>query len=97
MDAPVTAQGRTAAKFKRFDLFRLLTFSAGLAKSKVFASKICLSRASFDYKNGGAGLALQLCLDLRCRPNAADPPQPIVDEFLLLSRPAKRLHHMHRE
>src|SRR4029077_1031810 len=81
---------------KRFDLFHFLALSAELAQIKVLASKICLSRAPFDYKNRGAGLTLQLCLHLRRRPNAADLPQPIVNEFLLLSRAAKRLHHMHR-
>src|SRR5580700_8951691 len=80
----------------RFDLFHFLSLSAELADSKVLTSKICLSRAPFDYKNRGAGLALQLCLHLRRRPNAADLPQPIINEFLLLSRPAKRFHHMHR-
>src|SRR6266436_4327762 len=55
-----------------------------------------LSRAPFNYKNRGAGFALYLCLHLRRRPNAADLAKPIVNEFLLLPRPAKRLHHMHR-
>ena len=59
--------------------------SDGLADIKVLASKLCLSRAPFDHKNRGAGLALQLCLHLRRRPNAVDLPQPIVNEFLLLS------------
>src|SRR5438876_5615152 len=81
---------------KRFDLFHFLALSAELAEIKILASKICLSRAPFDYKNRGAGLALQLCLHLRRRPNAADLPKPIVNEFLLLSRPPKRLYHMHR-
>src|SRR3984893_11890985 len=81
---------------KRCDLFHFLSLSAGLVDIKVLASKICLSRAPFDYKNRGAGLALQLCLHLRRGPNTTDLPQPIVNEFLLLSRPARRLHHMHR-
>src|SRR5437016_12549092 len=71
---------------KRFDLFHFLALSAELAEIKILASKICLSRAPFDYKNRGAGLALQLCLHLRRRPNAADLPKPIGNEFLLLSR-----------
>src|SRR6266436_2250457 len=81
---------------KRFDLFHFLALSAEIAEIKILASKICLSRAPFDYKNRGARLALQLCLHLRRRPNAADLPKPIVNEFLLLSRPPKRLYHMHR-
>src|SRR5205814_8977293 len=74
-----------------------LSLSAGLTDIKVLASKICFSRAKFDCKNRGAALARQLCLHLRRRPKAADLPQPVVNEFFLLSRPAKRLHHMHRE
>src|SRR4029077_20255013 len=81
---------------KRCDLFHFLSLSTGLADIKVLASKICLARAPFDYKNRGAGLAMQLSLLLRRGPNAADLPQPIVNEFLLLSRPARRLHYMHR-
>src|SRR5579863_423098 len=81
---------------KRFDLFPFRVLSAELAQIKILASKICLSRAPFDYKNRGAGLALHLCLDLRRRPNAADLPKPIVNEFLLLFCPTERLHHMHR-
>src|SRR5437899_4524181 len=84
---------------KRFDLFHFLALSAELAEIKILASKICLSRAPFDYKNRGAGLALQLCLHLRRRPNAADLPKPIVNEFLQLSRPqigrAQRLNSSH--
>src|ERR1700729_2724618 len=91
--APVTAR---ISLIKRFDLFQFLSWSAGRADSKVLASKMCLSRAPFDYKNRGAGLALQLCLHLRRGPNAADLPQSVVNEFLLLPRRAKRLHHMHR-
>src|SRR5882757_5085606 len=56
---------------------------------------MCFSRAPFDYKNRGARLTLQLCLYLRCRPKATDLPQPIVNEFLLLPRAAKCLHHMY--
>src|SRR5215470_13968245 len=82
---------------RRCDLFRFLSRSAGLADVKVLASQVCLSRAPLNYKNRGAVLALKLCFYLRRRPNAADLPQPIVSEFLLLSGPAKRLHHMHRE
>src|SRR5438128_4097512 len=81
---------------KRLDLFHFVFLNAEPAEIKVLASKICFSRAPFDYKNRGAGLALQLCLHLRRRPNAANLPQPIVNEFLLLSRSAKGLHHMHR-
>src|ERR1700738_4036132 len=92
VDAPPTH----ITLIKRFDLFHFLSLSAGVADIKVLASKICLSRAPFDYKHRGAGLALQLCLHLRRGPNAADLPQPIVNEFLLLSGPAKRLHYMHR-
>src|ERR1700757_4782694 len=80
---------------KHSELFRFLAFGAELAELKILASKICLSRSPFDYKNRGAGLALQLGLHFRCGPNAADLPNPIVNKFLLLSRPAKRLHHMH--
>ena len=97
VDTPETAQGLCQSPIKRCDLFHFLSLSFGLADIKVLASKICLSRAPFDYKNRGAGLALQLCLHLRRRPNAADLPKPIVNEFLLLSRRAKRLHHMHRK
>src|SRR5258708_389592 len=79
-----------------FYLFLFLALSAKIADIKTLASKICLPRAPFDYKNRGAGLALQLCLHLRRSPTPADLPKPIVNEFLLLSRPAKRLHHMHR-
>src|SRR5256885_14884291 len=57
---------------------------------------MCFSRAPFDYKNREAGLTLQLCFYLCGRPKATDLPQPIVNEFLLLSRAAKGLHHMHR-
>src|SRR5215469_15750917 len=77
--------------------FHFLSLSSELADIKILAPKICLSRARFDYKNRGAGLAVQLCLHLRGRPSAADLPQPIVNEFLLLSRPVKRFHHTHRE
>src|SRR6202051_105772 len=59
---------------KRFDLFHFLSLSGGLADIKVLASKMCLSGAPFDCKNRGAGLALQLSLHLRRRPNAADLP-----------------------
>src|ERR1700745_2682296 len=76
---------------KRFALFQFLALSAELAEIKILASKICLSRAPFDYKNRGAGLALQLCLHLRRSPDATDLPQPVVNEFLLLTGPAKRL------
>src|ERR1700687_5549901 len=82
---------------KRCGFFHFLSLSAGLADIKVFAPKLCLCRACFHYKNRGAGLALQLCLHLRRGPGAADLPQPIVNEFLLLSRPPKRIHHMQRE
>src|SRR5271157_3278666 len=82
---------------KRCDLFRFLSLSAGLADLKVLECQVCLSRAEFDCKHRGTGLALHLCLHLRRGPSAADLPQPIVDEFLLLSRPARRLHNMHRE
>src|SRR6202007_2355249 len=82
---------------KPFDLVHFLALSAELAEIKILASKMCLSRASFDYKDRGAGLALQLCLHLRRRPNAADLAKRIVNEFLLLFRSAKRLPHMHRK
>src|SRR5271163_1790278 len=85
----------TCSLIKRCDLFQFLSLSAGLADSKVLACEICLSRAPFDYHNRGPGLALLLCLHLRRGPGAADLPQPVVNEFLLRSRPARRLHHMH--
>src|ERR1700691_2703406 len=81
---------------KRFDLFHVVCLSGDVADIEVFGSKICLSRAAFDYKTRGAVFALHLCLYLRRGPNAADLAQPIVNEFLLLSRPARRLHYMHR-
>src|ERR1700758_5618860 len=64
--------GPPDSSIKSFDLFRFLSLSARLADSKVLESKICLSRAEFDCKNRRAGLALKLCLHLRCGPNAAD-------------------------
>src|ERR1700676_1537608 len=88
--------GPDISLIKRCDLFHFFSLSAGLADIKVLASKICLPGPAFDYKHRGAGLALHLCLYLARRPSAADLPQPIVNEFLLLPRPAKRLHHMHR-
>jgi hypothetical protein len=94
VDAPGTAE-QLASLTQRFDLFHFFSLSAGLADIKILASKICLSRAPFDRKNRGTGLALRLYLHLRRRPNAADLPQPVVNEFLLLSGPANRLHHMH--
>src|SRR5579859_4960975 len=89
--------GPCARLSTRFALVHFLACSAEPADLKILASKLCLPRAPLDYKHRGAGLALLLCLHLRCRPKTADLPQPKVKEFFLLSRPAKRLHHMHRK
>src|SRR5437899_4519093 len=80
---------------ERSDLFHFLALRAELAELEVLASKICLSRAPLNHKHRGTRLALHLRLYLRRRPDAADLPQPKVKEFLLLSRPVNRLHHMH--
>jgi hypothetical protein len=55
----VTARSRKSF-VKRCDLFHFLFLRAGLVDGKVLESKICLSRAEFDCKHRGAGLALQL-------------------------------------
>src|SRR6201998_1957249 len=70
MDAPAIRN----RPINRFDSFRFLLLTAGVADIKVLAAKICLSGAAFDHKDGGAGLALQLCLHLARRPRAADLP-----------------------
>src|SRR5579863_5925706 len=75
--------GRCKSLTKQFDLFHFLILGAELAEFKILARKLCLPRAPFNYKHGGAGLALLLCLHLRRGPKATDLPQPVVEEFLL--------------